>query len=230
MNWPSEHFSKGPAGQSAPPVRPEVFTLLLEAHACAWERRCSLWEFAVEIQSFRALGVTSSALRWLVHKGYVEHGVERTPSTAQGRLFHKAQNLAFTDQTCFVLTASGLAAAQEACGPAGSAGRAADGTGCVPHWDGARRDLRLGDRLVKQFRLPAPNQELILAAFQEEGWPPVIDDPLPRQPGQDPKERLHETIKSLNRNQVNRLLRFRGNGDGCGIAWELLRGRPPELP
>jgi hypothetical protein len=36
--------------------------------------------------------------------------------------------------------------------------------------------------VVKEFKLPAPNQETILTAFQEEGWPPRIDDPLPPVP------------------------------------------------
>jgi hypothetical protein len=77
--------------------------------------------------------------------------------------------------------------------------------------------------LVKQFRLPALNQELILAAFEEEAWPPHIDDPLPNALGQDPKQRLHDTIKRLNRHQVNRLIRFRSDGTGSGIIWELWR-------
>ena len=46
---------------------------------------------------------------------------------------------------------------------------------------------RVGDRVVKQFRVPAGNQELILAAFEEMGWPPHIDDPLPPVHDLDPK-------------------------------------------
>ena len=91
-----------------------------------------------------------------------------------------------------------------------------------PLWDAARQELRVGDSLVKQFRLPAPNQGRILMAFEEEGWPSRIDDPLPPQPDLDPKRRLHDTIKSLNRNQKHRLLRFKGDGQGLGILWEFI--------
>jgi hypothetical protein len=88
----------------------------------------------------------------------------------------------------------------------------------VPVWDSERRELRFRNRLVKRYRVPAPNQELILAAFQEEGWPNCIDDPL--HPGdQDPQRRLQATVKSLNRNQVAPLLRFRGNGNGDRVCW-----------
>jgi hypothetical protein len=90
----------------------------------------------------------------------------------------------------------------------------------VPSWDGQRKELRLGEELVKQYRWPAVNQELVLAAFQEESWPPRIDDPIPAALTQDAKCRLQDTIKSLNRNQKRRLLHFRGDGTGEGILWE----------
>ena len=80
----------------------------------------------------------------------------------------------------------------------------------------------MGDVLVKQFKLPSPNQETVLMAFQEEGWPPRIDDPLPPHPELDPKRRLHDTIKCLNHNQQNRLIQFHGDGTGEGVLWELL--------
>ena len=82
-----------------------------------------------------------------------------------------------------------------------------------------RRTLYLGSVIVKQFKGPAKNQKAILDTFQEEGWPTRIDDPLPHIPDQDPKERLHDTIKSLNRHQVHRLLVFEGDGTGEGVQW-----------
>lgn len=45
------------------------------------------------------------------------------------------------------------------------------------------------------------NQEMLLAAFQEEDRPCRIDDPLPPQPDQDARRRLSDTIKCLNRKQ-----------------------------
>ena len=75
---------------------------------------------------------------------------------------------------------------------------------------------------MKRFRVPAANQEIILAAFQEEGWPEFIDDPLVPMPDQEPKRRLQATIKSLNRHQLVPLIRFHGNGNGRQVHWQAL--------
>src|SRR4051794_1008363 len=92
----------------------------------------------------------------------------------------------------------------------------------VPFWDRARRRLWLGDRLVKWFRQPAENQQRILDAFQELGWPPGIEDPLPGEHGIEPRQRLRQAIKSLNGCQEGGLvLRFRGDGTGEGLTWEV---------
>lgn len=89
-----------------------------------------------------------------------------------------------------------------------------------PTWDSQRRELRIEECLIKQFRLPSTNQERILMAFEEEGWPPRIDDPLSPHPTIDAKRRLHDTIKNLNRSQKSRLIRFKGDGTGQGVMWE----------
>ena len=89
--------------------------------------------------------------------------------------------------------------------------------------------LRIEGYIVKQFKVPSPSQEAILAAFEEEGWPVAIDDPLPPQPEQDPKHRLRQTIQSLNANQKNRLLHFRGDGSGQRILWEVVPARAERL-
>jgi hypothetical protein len=82
--------------------------------------------------------------------------------------------------------------------------------------------LRLGPYVVKEFRVPAPNQELVLTAFQELGWPAHIDDPLPPVPNIEPKLRLHDTINRLNKNQRHKLLHFHSDGTGRGLRWEAL--------
>jgi hypothetical protein len=38
----------------------------------------------------------------------------------------------------------------------------------------------------------------------------------------NPKIRLRDAIAKLNRHQVNRLLRFHGDGNGMGLRWESL--------
>jgi hypothetical protein len=92
-----------------------------------------------------------------------------------------------------------------------------------PCWDSMRRELRLCGVVVKRYRVPAHNQELILSAFEEEGWPEHIDDPLPARHDIDPHTRLHDAIHRLNGCQTHRLLRFRGDGSGAGVFWELHR-------
>ena len=91
-----------------------------------------------------------------------------------------------------------------------------------PHWDRDRQELLVGSIVVKRFRVPAVSQEAILAAFEEDAWPPRIDDPLPPRRDQSPKRRLQETIKSLNRNQKHPLVRFQGDGTAQGVLWEFI--------
>lgn len=90
----------------------------------------------------------------------------------------------------------------------------------VPEWNLEARTLHFQDRVVKRFKWRATNQEAILNAFHEEGWPRRIDDPLPPQLDQDAKRRLSDTIKGLNKKQANSLIRFHGDGTGEGVTWE----------
>jgi hypothetical protein len=90
----------------------------------------------------------------------------------------------------------------------------------VPIWDNVRRELRLAEVVAKRFRRPAKNQEVILAAFQEEGWPSRIDDPLFGEKNRDAQDRLHATVKKLNHQAVF-LIRFLSDGAAEGILWEL---------
>jgi hypothetical protein len=90
----------------------------------------------------------------------------------------------------------------------------------VPRWDAETRTLSVGRRIVKQYRVPSRNQEAVLAAFQEEGWPLRIDDPLPCRAGLNAKYRLHFTVGRLNRCGRESLIRFFGDGTGEGVCWE----------
>jgi hypothetical protein len=92
-----------------------------------------------------------------------------------------------------------------------------------PRWDQVRRELTFEGKLIKHYRQLAPNQVLVLAAFEEDGWPVKIDDPLPQSPGVVPKRRLRDTVRALNANHENGgLLKFRADGTGQGILWERL--------
>jgi hypothetical protein len=93
----------------------------------------------------------------------------------------------------------------------------------IPRWDELRRELLVDGQIVKRFRVPAPNQAAVLAAFEEESWPSRIFDPLPPQGDVSPKRRLHETIKALNGCRLARVIRFGGDGTGQGVLWEWVR-------
>jgi hypothetical protein len=95
-----------------------------------------------------------------------------------------------------------------------------------PRWDANRRSLWLGDRELKRYRRPSPNAEKILAAFEEEGWPPRIDDPLARGKLKDTLQDLNEAIK--NETIRRHFLRFEGDGTGKGILWTISRSSPPD--
>jgi hypothetical protein len=205
--------------------------LLTEALDCAQELQRDVWDFAVEVHSLRSAGVCDISLRWLLCKGYAKHAIETTQSRAPRRTFRRAGSFVFCDRSCVVMTAAGadLALPPRSFRPAlggpvpSSVARSRPAIeSAVPRWDADCHELYWGAKLVKQFREPARNQELILAAFDEEGWPSHMDDPLPNNSNSDSKERLHDTIKRLNRHQVNRLIQFRGNGSGSGIIWEAL--------
>lgn len=91
-----------------------------------------------------------------------------------------------------------------------------------PTWNSARRELCLGDKLIKRYRQRPGNQERILAAFQEDGWPEKVDDPLPFLPDSQAKKRLRDTVHSLNSNHAtNNILRFEMDGTGEGVLWQL---------
>ena len=67
---------------------------------------------------------------------------------------------------------------------------------------------------------PGRSPKTILRAFQEEGWPIRIDDPLPQQSERVPSRRLLDAIKALNRHHEVQVVRFHGDGNGSGVLWE----------
>ena len=184
-------------------------------------------------------------MRWLVCRGYAECSREVTQAGDNERRFEPVANLSLNPQSCFVLSRKGRScprlidltelapangAVEEATRRPPASLEAADSHNgrpgdLLPVWDERRRELRVGEKLLKCFR-GAPNQEMVLAAFQEEGWPSTIDDPLPPKDELEPKRRLHDTIKAPNRKHVQRppLIHFQGNGTGENVVWELRVG------
>lgn len=220
---------------------------LVDAFRYAADLGDDVWQFSMDYGSLREQGLTAADVRWMLKSGLVDRAVEvPDESSPAGRVFVESDSQMFSDLDCFVLSNAGYAAATAANlngspveNPVSSSNdysqipwrRVSNRNGVtaangveknVPEWDRDRQELRAGNILIKRFKAPAPNQEAILAAFEEENWPTRIDDPLPPRVDLDPKRRLHDTINSLNRNQKSRLVRFFGDGSGEGVRWEFV--------
>jgi hypothetical protein len=229
----AQFIGEAPDKELGPRLNAAMATLL-EAMDYAHDLNVSIWDFAIEISSLRSLNLTNNDLRWLIGRGFVDHSIEVTPSGDAQRSFRQCARPLFRKNTCFVITAAGEIQAKKHCQSRSletrTNGRRVVRTSVatiapapkplVPKWDRDRQELRLGSIVVKRFKVPAANQETILAVFEEESWPTRIDDPLSSHPEQSPKRRLQETIKSLNRNQKRPLIRFVGDGSGEGVRWE----------
>jgi hypothetical protein len=92
----------------------------------------------------------------------------------------------------------------------------------IPRWDAVAGKLWWQGGVLKCLRHDAINQRRILDAFEEQGWQRRIDDPLPGSRGLARKSRLREALRGLNRGQRVPALRFRTDGSGTGICWEII--------
>jgi hypothetical protein len=205
--------------------------LLILLRACQYARATQRdpWDFAVEWESLRAFGLTSTDVRWLSCQNLIEHAVEVTPVGASSRVFERVGAMVIANRTAMVLTEAGVqfVAAwtnqNEKRLPFLRDGKSAEeGTlnhHSIPIWDHNRRELWFGGCLIKRFKVRAPNQERILDAFQEEAWPSCIDNPFPGGLKAAAYEQLHDAIKNLNRHMLCQRLRFHGDGSGLRARW-----------
>ncbi len=216
---------------SGPSLEEQVYALqaLKESFRFAMDCERNVWEFAIEIDELNDLGVSRSLLRWLVCQKLIEHRLESRVNKESRRQFFEAPNLVFHNHSCFILSTKGHQAFAELSKryrpmishthpdpdllPMNAPPRE------TPSWCPETRVLKIAGKVVKHFKWPAPNQEMLIAAFAELNWPEQIDDPLP-QTDVCRKRRLHDTIKCLNRNQIHPLIKFRGDGTGFAARWE----------
>ena len=211
--------------------------LLFRAYGYARDLGTDVWEFAVDIDEFRGAHISKSELRWLLGQGYAKHADEVSAPGIGKRQFRLVSSAAITNHSCFVISEAGAALFKEAAteGPSlvdphstlmisngtGALATVAFGRVGIPSWNTCRRELSFNGQIVKRFRSPAPNQFIILEAFESHAWPTRIVDPLPAKGDQCPKRRLHDAIKCLNRSQSQVRLRFGGDGSGRGVLWEI---------
>lgn len=216
----------------------EGLALLWRGHEYARDLDAEDWEFAIDGEALSRTGLSDIDLRWLIARNFVACTPKATADEARLSFDPKNAN--------FILTKSGAAMAWQvisgtlqpdffvppANGKNNSNRHLTDMLALAqveakPSWNRDRKELRYGESIIKQFRWAAANQETILMAFEEDGWPPRIDDPLPQKLNHSPKSRLHDTIKCLNRNHKKRLIRFNGDGTGEGVIWTLVNGTEP---
>ena len=203
----------------------ELLRRLQSAYLMAVQMKRDPWDFAIEISQF---GMTdTNDLRSFIYQGLVEHRSETTRIGSPRRTFQSESDVMLSNRSCFVITPHGIrtlvrwtSLQQRAESQAGFS--SARNTEQLPVWDAQTRELRLGGKVVKLFRWPAQNQEAVLNAFQAQGWPARIADPLPLDPKVCAKRRLHDTIKCLNRRRIEKLIKFRGDGTGRGVKLEVL--------
>jgi hypothetical protein len=101
-----------------------------------------------------------------------------------------------------------------------------------PVWNSETGELTIDGGVAKRIKnlRRAVNITLILSAFEEEGWPLRITDPLPHASEKKRCERLGDALKSLNDSLIG--IKFRRDGSTEGIRWEraTIPGAPPKLP
>jgi len=213
---------------------------LLLASTFAHDTGVSAWEYAVDVETLSQVGVTVQEVRWLLAKRFVQHRIEVTRPGDRRRSFLPCNNMVVGGSSAFVLTETGYEFATNRMRTFDRLQRfeeAYRGEPCVfpvtgpiltgsqenPQWDAASLELRLGDVLLRQLREDAANQIRILAAFEEEGWPTRIDDPLPPHGDVDPRQRLRDTIRRLNQRHKVNALRFSAAGHSEQVCWRLVR-------
>jgi hypothetical protein len=188
-------------------------------------------EKPIPLTTFRRWDIDDDVLLWMLFHDHVDHFKPTSYPNGQGSTsLKRADSLILTDESCFALNAKGADFADSFLADAllpqveGAFQAARDRLmvgALLPAFQPAERLFTWGDHLLKHFRQPAPNQELILASAEELQWPEWFDDPLPRGHGRDPKLVLHDTIKDLNRRQLETFVHFKGDGSGQRIGWEL---------
>ncbi len=89
-----------------------------------------------------------------------------------------------------------------------------------PRYDKLLRQLWVGEVMVLENQR-ARNRHLVLLAFEEQGWPPAIVDPL----GGDgsAENKLRDAVYGLNDGQDPWLIDFSADGTGYGIRWKFVR-------
>jgi hypothetical protein len=173
--------------------------------------------------------MTDEGLAWMLYHAHLQHRAPAAASAARGEPAGTVESTRIHEGSTLSLTEAGVQFADRFLARALLPADEAEMAGLrgvfqlgrlVPSYDAERRIFRWGQHVLKHFRQPSPSQEVILRTAEELGWPAWFDDPLPRGHG-NAKQRLHDTIKDLNRRQKPYLVHFLGDGTGTRVGWQL---------
>jgi hypothetical protein len=195
---------------------------LVEAADDARKASSDIWQFALSLHGLLVNGLLESDLRWLLTNGLLETACEQIEQRKGKRIFQSLPDLSITVQSCFVITKAGrkFATSIGKLNPTGSDRKSPQETGnSIPSWDALARKLLWQGQIVKQFRTPAANQEMLLAAFEALCWVSRIENPLAGHSDEDNHQQLRETVRRLNGRQRQIRIRFTRDGTGRGVCW-----------
>ncbi|MEI8211022.1 MAG: hypothetical protein WCI02_02660 [Planctomycetota bacterium] len=203
------------------PLKPFIDHLQLLSQL-AISKSISANQLAVTINEAITFGLRESDLRVLILDGLIVHLTELRDSRASERHFLRASNrFQFCDSSCFQWrNPSEEVDDMNSNAPGQCQASETIAFRSKPSWNRMTRCLEFDGKLVKRFSVPAPIQEMILSVFQEEGWPTIIDDPLPPIACHDSKQRLRDTVRCLNRSHREKdLIKFCTVDNGESIQW-----------
>jgi hypothetical protein len=191
-------------------LRPAL-ELLSRVYDLARGSHADLRDFALDRRLLEAAGLTAETLRWLIDRRLLDVTGGRPVRTPPGSLPPDCR---------FLLTPAGMRWAEHLLAPS-DAGRE---PGPVtfprcPVWIAARHVLLCREVVVKAFPARAKCQETILGAFEEEGWPEEIDDPLPPVAESSQKDHLHDVVRRMCCGQAFPVVAFHTTGRGQQVRW-----------
>lgn len=196
---------------------------LLEAHAEAESASSDPWQLAVPIEILRNHeGLTLADIRWLISAGLCEYALETTRRGPR-RSYRRGGSLAACGRACFVLTAQGLVAAQNACSPLERDARLFSGIATPkPVWQASTGNLVLDSRLVKHLAENATAQRAVLDAFQNADWTNPVANPFEEMPPTERSRYLRRLIDELNQHHRERKMHFASLGKATQIRWSIV--------
>jgi hypothetical protein len=86
----------------------------------------------------------------------------------------------------------------------------------LPVWSRATAQLTYQGKVIRILNAKGKDIRLILDAFEEQGWPSRVDNPLP---GGKDSRKLRRAIENLNKFLTT--LRFSADGAAAGILWHM---------